>query len=266
MPILYVLSGPDIGRTYELEHGATLGRAIECEATLRGTSISRKHARLEQEGENWILYDLGSRNGLHLDGVRVDRVPMKEGGTFHVGDLELRFRQAAQGVHLTRRAEEPEAFEEPGIEFGDFEEPEQDESPDGILFEGEELFDQAPPVQAHSAPQPAREVRDPKPAEPSTRAKPNRKAERMAAAGIRTAPSTTKTSDGRPVLQFTKPKASTGFFSNDLGQYPLPVRLAAGAVAILVFVGLFYFAYRSANSLKSRAVGPQMDQEIEAAE
>lgn len=264
MPIFYVLSGPDIGKTYELQGGAILGRALECDATLRGTSISRKHARLEKDGDTWTLVDLGSRNGLHQGGSRVEQVQLEEGGTFYVGDLEMRFREEAQGVQLLRKEAKPAPAPEPEIEFG---EAEETEDALGIAFEGEELFDSPPPAPAPRAPQPATPDGESRPAPAPRTPAQNKQAERMAAAGIRpSAAAIGKVSDGRPVLQFSKPKGSTGFFSNDLGQYPLPVRLAVGAVVILVFAGLFYFAYRSANSLKGRAVGPELDGAYESEE
>ncbi len=34
--------------------------------------LSRQHAALEQEGEGWVLTDLGSRNGTYVNGVRVE--------------------------------------------------------------------------------------------------------------------------------------------------------------------------------------------------
>jgi len=97
MPTLFVLSGPDIGRTHELDDGAVLGRSPECEAPLRGSSVSRRHARLEQRGASWFLVDLGSRNGIRRGELRVEEVELEDGGTVTVGDVELRFRLEVVG-------------------------------------------------------------------------------------------------------------------------------------------------------------------------
>ena len=50
MPRLYVLSGPDVGRSYAVDDGSVLGRARDCDVALRGASVSRHHARVERDG------------------------------------------------------------------------------------------------------------------------------------------------------------------------------------------------------------------------
>lgn len=92
MPRLYVLSGPDVGRSYLVEDGAVLGRARDCEVSLRGTSVSRHHARIEHTNGTWRVVDLGSRNGTFAYGKRVETATLADYGAFRVGKLELRFR------------------------------------------------------------------------------------------------------------------------------------------------------------------------------
>jgi pSer/pThr/pTyr-binding forkhead associated (FHA) protein len=53
-------------------HGeATLGRLPECEITLNDPSVSRRHARLFSEDGAWRIEDLGSTNGVKVNGQRV---------------------------------------------------------------------------------------------------------------------------------------------------------------------------------------------------
>ena len=59
MPVLYVLSGSDVGRTYEVVDGALLGRVSQCDVVLRDSSVSRTHARLERRGEGWVVVENG---------------------------------------------------------------------------------------------------------------------------------------------------------------------------------------------------------------
>ena len=96
MPRLFVIAGPDIGRTYDIDAASTkpaaLGRGTDCEVQLRGTSISRTHARLERSGDEWFIVDAGSRNGVQIDGRRVEREALRDGMQFKLGDIELRFR------------------------------------------------------------------------------------------------------------------------------------------------------------------------------
>ena len=44
------------------------GRDLRCSSVLKGNAVSRFHARISWNGENWCLRDLGSRNGTYLNG------------------------------------------------------------------------------------------------------------------------------------------------------------------------------------------------------
>src|SRR5258707_13748521 len=95
MARLYVLSGPDLGRSFEVAPGATLGRATDCTAVMRDHSISRQHARLELHDGRWTLVDLGSRNGIIVGGAKTPRAELADGAEFHLGEVLLRFRSGA---------------------------------------------------------------------------------------------------------------------------------------------------------------------------
>lgn len=49
----------------------TMGRARECDLVVDSTQISRQHARLEMDGEQVVLVDLGSTNGSYVNGDRL---------------------------------------------------------------------------------------------------------------------------------------------------------------------------------------------------
>lgn len=89
---LFVLGGPDLGRSFPLGERTTLGRSDECGIVLRDRSISRKHARLVVEGGRWFAEDLGSTNGISKDGQRAQRIELADGDEFKLGDLPLRLR------------------------------------------------------------------------------------------------------------------------------------------------------------------------------
>ncbi len=95
MPQLYVLSGPDIGRSFSVKHGDTLGRAAECVITLKHASLSRKHAHLECVGERWYVVDDDSRNGVFVGKERKARAELVDMCEFQLGELHLRFRLSA---------------------------------------------------------------------------------------------------------------------------------------------------------------------------
>jgi hypothetical protein len=48
-----------------------IGRAAVCDLMLADPSVSRHHAELRRQGEEWLLADLGSTNGTRLNGWRI---------------------------------------------------------------------------------------------------------------------------------------------------------------------------------------------------
>lgn len=70
-PHLVCIAGDEIGRTYTLTHEPLpLGRA-ETGVTIKGTAVSRRHARIVREGRAFVLEDLDSANGTFVNGQRV---------------------------------------------------------------------------------------------------------------------------------------------------------------------------------------------------
>ena len=60
-------------KRYELTGTTVLGRSRECDITVDDANISRRHAEIRREdGAYWIV-DLGSTNGIEVNGRRVDR-------------------------------------------------------------------------------------------------------------------------------------------------------------------------------------------------
>ncbi|NOT31531.1 MAG: FHA domain-containing protein, partial [Planctomycetes bacterium] len=67
----------------------TIGRAIDNDIRLGGGHASRHHCRIDQgPKECWIL-DLGSANGVQVNGVKVDKKLLREGDVLAVGSARL---------------------------------------------------------------------------------------------------------------------------------------------------------------------------------
>jgi Protein of unknown function (DUF3662)/FHA domain len=61
------------GRTELLgSGGATLGRSRDADIVLDDVNVSRKHAEVRPSGGSWIVRDLGSTNGVKVNGRRLD--------------------------------------------------------------------------------------------------------------------------------------------------------------------------------------------------
>jgi hypothetical protein len=69
----------------------TIGRAEACDLVLPGLTVSRYHAELHHQDEEWLLVDLGSTNGTRLNGWRIDGpVVVRPGDQVTFGDVTFR--------------------------------------------------------------------------------------------------------------------------------------------------------------------------------
>ncbi|SNT66056.1 Inner membrane component of T3SS domain-containing protein [Asanoa hainanensis] len=81
------------GRTYPLQMGSTvIGRGDQANLRLPDVGISRRHARLDFDGAQVVLTDLGSTNGTMVNGQRVSAVALNPGDMIQLGTTTLTFR------------------------------------------------------------------------------------------------------------------------------------------------------------------------------
>src|ERR1700689_4935657 len=77
---LIVLAGSNVGEMYRVEEGETfLGRGQGATLRLTDDGISRKHARIFQQGAEVLIEDLKSSNGTIVNGAPVTLQILKEG-------------------------------------------------------------------------------------------------------------------------------------------------------------------------------------------
>jgi hypothetical protein len=78
----YVLDGPR----------ATIGRSKSAECVLRDPNVSRHHAELRRgESGDWTIADLGSTNGVKVNGRRVASTRLSPGDEVTIGTTTFRF-------------------------------------------------------------------------------------------------------------------------------------------------------------------------------
>ena len=70
-----------------------VGRGSECDAVINGSKkISRKHCCLVQSDQSFFIRDLGSTNGVWVNGKRVDCVSeIADGDRVAIGDVQFQF-------------------------------------------------------------------------------------------------------------------------------------------------------------------------------
>jgi predicted component of type VI protein secretion system len=227
MPRLYVLSGPDVGRTFSVRSGDTLGRSPDRILTLRHASVSRQHAHFEEQGGVWYVVDDGSQNGVLVGGERVARAALPDAAEFALGEILLRFRLDAPAPAPAPAPAAPA----PPIE-------------DEILLDGPPLVPNEPTrarPRPPLAPPPAPAPIPPAPLPPRASTQP-------AARGP---------SGAVPkVLQYHRVEDRGGFAASDLAQHPTWLRVLIVTCVLALGVAIAYFAFRGVIFVKGEVGGP----------
>lgn len=107
VPILVAQSGALQGSHWRLDKDALLiGRGSDCDVVIQDRQISRYHARVRRTPQGYMVEDLGSKNGTHLNGA-----PLKAPAALQDGDviqvafaLELAFVGREATMPLVREA------------------------------------------------------------------------------------------------------------------------------------------------------------------
>jgi predicted component of type VI protein secretion system len=90
-PTLVFEAGPLAGRRIELESELVVGRE-DASLTIDDPEISRKHAAIRPAGDGFEIEDLGSRNGTHVNGSRIEGTTRLGGGdSIKLGQSVIRF-------------------------------------------------------------------------------------------------------------------------------------------------------------------------------
>ncbi|GMU54839.1 MAG: hypothetical protein AMXMBFR33_39850 [Candidatus Xenobia bacterium] len=103
MPCLITLTGSEKGEILQLRAGTlVLGRsASHADLVLRGAGVSRAHAKLEVDQQGRVVVqDLGSTNGVFVNGEPVERAELSHGDSLGLGpEVSLRLEHSDQEVH-----------------------------------------------------------------------------------------------------------------------------------------------------------------------
>jgi len=79
-------------RPYPLAKDAlSIGRLDSCDIVLSDAGVSRRHAEVRREGDEWVIVDLGSTNGTIVNGRTVRRHRLTQGDRIEVGETTIEF-------------------------------------------------------------------------------------------------------------------------------------------------------------------------------
>lgn len=96
-----------------------IGRHQECDITLQASSkVSRRHCCIVQVGERYVLRDLGSMNGIRVNGHRIIETELCPGDEVAVADVTFTFRRDDVPVRPSNpiRGERPADRRPPAID------------------------------------------------------------------------------------------------------------------------------------------------------
>ncbi len=129
-PQLFSLSG---GPSLVLDKPIVLfGRDLECDVRFDSRKISRLHCCVAQVGKVLVVRDLGSTNGVRINGVRVSEGKLKPGDEFTIGNHRYQVRwdgpaapaaMAPQAVAPILEEDATSLLEEEPADAADWQEP-----------------------------------------------------------------------------------------------------------------------------------------------
>lgn len=102
---LVVIAGPAAGAEFPVRRERhLLGRGPGVDIVLDDQALSRQHAAIEYDGRTFRVRDLGSTNGIAVDGRVVQVAELNGGERIEVGSQVLRYV-------VEQREAEPEVYE-----------------------------------------------------------------------------------------------------------------------------------------------------------
>jgi len=85
-----LLSGPTAGSEWVVKSAQTsIGRGAGCDWVVEDDTLSKEHAALEFHEGGFRLRDLGSTNGMRVNGQEVAAADLENGDRFQLGDHEF---------------------------------------------------------------------------------------------------------------------------------------------------------------------------------
>ncbi|MGN6108981.1 MAG: diguanylate cyclase [Kofleriaceae bacterium] len=86
-PCLTAITGTSAGHVHRIPRGeSVIGRSLGADIRIVDDGVSRRHARLRDDGEQLWIDDLESRNGTFVNGQRIERgVLLREGDKIAIG-------------------------------------------------------------------------------------------------------------------------------------------------------------------------------------
>jgi len=86
-----IVTGGRRDRELQLVGKIVVGRDPMCDLSETDTLLSRRHAEFTIAGDSVVVRDLGSRNGIYVNGSRIAEGTLQSGDVVRIGHLQLQF-------------------------------------------------------------------------------------------------------------------------------------------------------------------------------
>src|SRR5687768_1205852 len=87
---IQVWRGQELLGTQSLDPGSyVIGRSESCDIVLPSAEVSRRHAHLEHRDGSWFIEDLGTANGVFVEGERVRAAMLEDGARIAIDPFVL---------------------------------------------------------------------------------------------------------------------------------------------------------------------------------
>jgi pSer/pThr/pTyr-binding forkhead associated (FHA) protein len=109
-PVLIAREGQLTGERWQIDvEEFVIGRGADCQIMLPERQVSRYHAKIVKNEGRYLLYDLDSKNGTHLNGVQVKgSAPIRDGDEIQIAlCVKLLFIGTDATIPLTVEEIEP---------------------------------------------------------------------------------------------------------------------------------------------------------------
>jgi two-component system cell cycle response regulator len=103
--VLIYPPGPDMGKRFALSRNeVVLGRGSDCDIQVDRDSVSRRHARVFRNTDQWMVEDLQSTNGSYVNDVPVQNSMLRDADFLKIGAAIFKFL-SGQGVEASYHEE-----------------------------------------------------------------------------------------------------------------------------------------------------------------
>jgi len=93
--MVYYDSQCDFRKTIILQQKETypIGRAADSSIVLKTKQVSSKHALLSYTNSGWVLEDMGSTNGIYINGAKVQQRLLQDDDVIHIAGWEFEYKE-----------------------------------------------------------------------------------------------------------------------------------------------------------------------------